>query len=175
MKSCLRKLVLFVMMLGLSWFAYIYMIKPANASIKQQRLDMNSKLAKLGELERLSSQAGDISEQLSRLSEAVKFFQSKLPLESEIHKVLESITLIAQKQGLATGTITALKTQDCSGYIEQPLKMELTGDFYAFYSFLLEAEKLPRIVRFREIELQKNDKNPNGLKANLVISVFFST
>jgi Tfp pilus assembly protein PilO len=53
--------------------------------------------------------------------------------------------------------------------------MELTGDFYAFYSFLLEAEKLPRIVRFREIELQKNDKNPNGLKANLVISVFFST
>jgi type IV pilus assembly protein PilO len=175
MKSNLRKIVLFAMMLGLSWFAYIYMLKPANASIKQQRLQMNAKLTKLNELERLSSQAGDIGEQLSKLSEAVKFFQNKLPLESEIHKVLESITLIAQKQGLAAGTITALKTKDCNGYIEQPLKMELAGDFYAFYSFFVEAEKLPRIIRFRELELKKNDKNPNELKANLVISVFFST
>lgn len=163
------------MMLSLSWFAYAYMIKPANASIKQQREQMNAKLAKLNELERLSSQAGDIGKQLSKLSEAVKFFQNKLPLESEIHKVLESITLIAQKQGLAAGTITALKAKDCNGYIEQPLKMELTGNFYAFYSFLLEAEKLPRIVRVRELELKKNDKNPDELKTNLVISVFFST
>ena len=175
MKSGLRKLVLFVMMLGLSWFAYAYMIKPVNASIKQQRQQMNDKLAKLGELEKLSSQAGDIGKQLTKLSEAVKFFQSKLPLESEIHKVLESITLIAQKEGLAAGTITALKTKDCNGYIEQPLKMELAGNFYAFYSFLVEAEKLSRIVRVRELELEKNDKNPNELKANLVISVFFST
>jgi type IV pilus assembly protein PilO len=174
MKSNLRKLVLFVMMLGLSWFAYTYMIKPANAAIEQQRIQMAAKLAKLSEFEKLSSQAGDISSQLSRLSEAIKFFQDKLPLESEIHKVLESITLIAQKQGLVVGTITALKTHDCNGYIEQPLRMELTGNFYTFYSFLVEAEKLPRIIRFREIEIQKSDKNPNELKINLIISVFFS-
>jgi Tfp pilus assembly protein PilO len=175
MKSNLRKLVLFIMMLGLSWFAYTYMIKPAGASIEQRRLQMNAKLAKLNEFERLSTRADDIGKQLSRLSEAVEFFRNKLPSESEIHKVLESITLIAQKEGLAAGTITALKTKDCNGYIEQPLKMELAGNFYAFYSFLVEAEKLSRIVRVRELELEKNDKNPNELKANLVISVFFST
>ena len=163
------------MMLGLSWFAYIYMIKPADAAIQQQRQQINSKLAKLNELEKLSGQADDISKQLSKLSEAVGFFRNKLPPESEIHKVLENITLIAKKQGLTAGTITALKTNEFNGYIEQPLKMELSGSFYAFYSFLAEAEKLPRIIRFREIEVKKDDKDSSEVKANVVISVFFST
>ncbi|MGA2914912.1 MAG: type 4a pilus biogenesis protein PilO [Sedimentisphaerales bacterium] len=175
MSSNLRKIVLFVMMLGLAWFAYIYMIKPADAAIDRQRQQINTKLAKLNELEKLSSQADDISRQLSKLSEAVGFFRNKLPPESEIHKVLENITLIAQKQGLVPGTITALKTQECNGYIEQPLKMELAGSFYAFYTFLTEAEKSPRIIRVRELEVKIDDKNPAEVKANVVISVFFST
>ncbi|MCX5632312.1 MAG: type 4a pilus biogenesis protein PilO [Phycisphaerae bacterium] len=175
MSSNSRKIVLFIIMLGLSGFAYIYMIKPANASIEQQKQQVNAKLAKLNELEKLSGQANDVGKQLSKLSEAIEFFRNKLPPENEIHKVLESITLIAQKQGLVPGTITALKTKDYNGYIEQPLKMELSGSFYAFYSFLTEAEKLPRIIRVREFELKKDDKNSSELKANVIISVFFST
>ena len=147
MNSGFRKFVFFVTLVALAWFAYIYMIKPANAAINQQRSQINTKLAKLNELEKLSGAADDAGKQLSRLAEAVQFFQDKLPPESEIHKVLESITLIAQKQGLDCGTITALKSKDCNGYIEQPLKMELSGNFYAFYNFLIEVEKLQRINR----------------------------
>ncbi len=163
------------MMLGLAWFAYVYMIKPADAAIAQQRQQINTKLAKLNELEKLSGQVDDISRELSKLSEAMEFFRNKLPPESEIHKVLENITLIAQKQGLRAGTITALKTKECNGYIEQPLKMELNGSFYAFYSFLTELEKLPRIVNVRELEVKKDEKNPSEVKVNIVISVFFSS
>lgn len=175
MNSSFRKLIFFVTLVALAWFAYVFMIKPANAAIAQQRSQINGKLAKLNELERLSGAAVDVGKQLSRLAEAVRFFQDKLPPESEIHKVLESITLIAQKQGLDCGTITALKSKDCNGYIEQPLKMELSGNFYSFYNFLIEVEKLQRIVTVRELELKKNPKDSTLLEANMVISVFFST
>ncbi|MDD5135093.1 MAG: hypothetical protein PHP01_06765, partial [Phycisphaerae bacterium] len=116
MNSTFRKFISFFAIVALAWFAYVYMIKPANASIAQQRSQINDKLAKLNELERLSTVADDAGKQLSRLAEAVKFFHDKLPPESEIHKVLQSITLIAQKQGLVCGTIRALKAKNCNGY-----------------------------------------------------------
>jgi len=175
MNSNFRKFVLFVTLIALAWFAYVYMIKPANAEIAKQRIGISAKQAKLNELEKLSGAADDAGRQLSRLAEAVQFFQDKLPPESEIHKVLESITLIAQKQGLDCGKITAMKSKDCNGYIEQPLEMELSGSFQAFYNFLIEVEKLQRIIRVRGLELKKDAINTGQLNADMTISVFFST
>ncbi|MCD4831797.1 MAG: type 4a pilus biogenesis protein PilO [Anaerohalosphaeraceae bacterium] len=151
------------------------MVKPANARLVQKRQQINTKLQKLNELSLATSEAQDLSKQLSTLTEAVEFFQSRLPHESQIHKVLEQITLIAQKQGLKPGTISALRTKDSNGYIEQPLRMEIDGDFNAFYSFLIEIEKLPRIIRLRQLDLKKDKKNPSQIHANFVISVFFSS
>lgn len=175
MYSSFRKFVLFITLVVLAWFAYIYMLKPASAEITRQQIQINTKLAKLNELEKLSGAADDAGRQLSKLAEAVRFFQDKLPPESEIHKVLESITLIAQKQGLNCGKISAMKSKNCNGYIEQPLNMELSGSFRSFYNFLIEAEKLQRIIRVRELELKKDTVKPEQLNADMIISVFFST
>jgi len=87
--------------------------------------------------------------------------------------VLEQVTVIAQKQGLKPKTIRTLKKQDNSGYIEQPLKMELVGNFSSFYSFLLELEKLPRIMKIRELKLDKQASTEGQIAADFVISIFF--
>ena len=174
MNSNSRKLVFFIVLVALAWFAYIYMIKPANAAITQQRSQINTKIAKLAELEKLSFAADDAGRQLAKLSDAVQFFRDKLPPESEIHKVLESITLIAQKQGLNCDDITALKSKVCNGYIEQPLKMELNGSFQAFYQFLIEIEKLQRIINIGELELKKDINDASKINSSMTISIFFS-
>ena len=52
--------------------------------------------------------------------------------------------------------------------------MELGGDFSSFYSFLLELEQLPRIMKIRELELDKMKKEGEGqIGADFVISIFF--
>jgi len=107
------------------------------------------------------------------LQEAIRFFESKLPPTSEIHKVLEQVTVIAQKQGLKPKTIRTLQKKDNSGYIEQPLQMELEGDFNSFYSFLLELEKLPRITKIRELELNKQKESEGQITADFIVSIFF--
>ncbi|MGD8501697.1 MAG: type 4a pilus biogenesis protein PilO, partial [Phycisphaerales bacterium] len=81
--------------------------------------------------------------------------------------------VIAQKQGLEAKTIRTLRKKDNSGYIEQPLKMELEGNFSSFYSFLLELEKLPRIMKIRELELQKHRGSEGRIAADFIVSIFF--
>jgi type IV pilus assembly protein PilO len=173
MKSGLTKFVFFVVLISVAYLAYKYMIKPANSDLAQQRVEVEAKTAKLNEFEKATAAAEDLDKQLQQLQEAVKALESKLPPKSEIHKVLEQVTLIAQKQGLTPKTIRTLTKKDNCGYIEQPLKMELVGNFNAFYSFLLELEKLPRIMKVRELELSKIPKEDGQISANFILSIFF--
>ena len=173
MTSGLRKIVFFVLLLGVPFLAYQYMIKPANKLLAEQNARVQTKMAKLAEIKKATATAENLTKQLEELQDAIGFFESKLPPKSKIHKVLEQVTIIAQKQGLKPKTIRTLKKKNNSGYIEQPLKMELEGNFNAFYSFLLELEKLPRIMKIRELKLEKIRELEGQIKTDFIVSIFF--
>jgi type IV pilus assembly protein PilO len=173
MTSGLRKIVFFILLLGIAYAGYQYMIKPANKHLANAKQRVQAKLDKLGEFQKATAAAENLSKQLEQLQEAVEFFESKLPPTSEIHKVLQQVTVIAQKQGLVPKTIRTLKKKDNSGYIEQPLEMELMGNFNSFYCFLLELEKLPRIMKIRQLDLKKQTKSEGQVAANFTVSIFF--
>ncbi len=173
MTGGLRKAVFFALVVGVTIVGYQYLIKPANKHLAEAKARVEAKMAKLSDFEKATSAAEDFTKQLEQLQEAIAFFESKLPPKSQIHKVLEQVTIIAQKEGLKPKTIRTLAEKDNSGYIEQPLRMELVGNFKAFYSFLLELEKLPRIMKIRELEINKQANNEGQIAANFVVSIFF--
>lgn len=168
-----RKAVFFLLLVGVAFVGYQYMIKPANARLAESKGRVDEKLAQLAKFQEASSAAEDLTKQLDQLKEAMEFFESKLPPKSQIHEVLEQVTVIAQKQGLKPKTIRTLEKKNNSGYIEQPLKMTLEGNFGAFYSFLLELEKLPRIMKIRELELSKYNESNGEITADFIVSIFF--
>jgi Tfp pilus assembly protein PilO len=174
MTGALRKVVFIALLIGLAWAGYHYMIKPANRDLVQTRQRNRAKRAKLAEFEKASAAAKDMTKQMEQLQDAMAFFESKLPSTDEIYRVLEKVTMIAQKQGLTPKTIRTLsRKKSNSGYVDQPLLMELEGDFPAFYSFLLEMEKLPRIMKVRKLDLSKKNKLEGRILAKCVVSVFF--
>ena len=174
MTSNFRKVVFFILLLGVAVVGYQYMIRPANKHLAEAKGRLETKLAQLAKFEKAASAAEDLTKQLEQLQDAIEFFESKLPPKSQIHEVLEQVTVIAQKQGLKPKTIKTLSKKDNSGYIEQPLKMELGGDFSSFYSFLLELEQLPRIMKIRELDLDKMKKEGEGqIAADFIVSIFF--
>jgi len=173
MASGLRKAVFFLLLIGVTAAGYQYMIKPANQLLAEAKQCVEGKRAKLTEFEEATAKAEDLNKQLEQLQEAVRFFESKLPPTSEVHKVLEQVTVIAQKQGLKPKTIRTLQQKDNNGYIEQPMNMKLVGDFTSFYSFLLELEKLPRIMKLRELKLDKQNMNEGEVGAEFILSIFF--
>jgi len=170
-----RKAVFFILLLGLAAVGYQCMIKPANRRLAEAKGRVETKLAKLAEFEQASAATEGLTKQLEQLQEAVEFFESKLPPTNEIDKVIRDVTVIAEKQGLKPKTIRTLTKKGNSGYIEQPLKMELGGNFNSFYSFLLELEKLPRIMKIRELELKKQTKDEGQITADFIVSIFFQT
>jgi type IV pilus assembly protein PilO len=173
MKSGMRKIVFFVVLVGVAYLAYQYWIKPVNETLAEQKTRLHAKLAKLEDAEKTIPGAEEVARQLEKLEEAVEFFESRLPYTSEIDKVLHDVTVIVQNQGLRSKRVLRLQKKDDSGYVEQPLKMELVGDFNSFYSFLLELEELPRIMKIRELELDKQTEYEGQIAANFILSIFF--
>jgi len=168
-----RKAVFFVLLLGVAVVGYQYMIKPANEHLAEVKNRVDIKFAQLAKFQQASAAAEDLSKQLEQLQDALGVFESRLPPKSQIHEVLEQVTVIAQKEGLEPKTIRTLKNKDNSGYIEQPLKMELVGNFSSFYSFLLELENLPRIMKIRELKLDKQMGSDGRIAADFIVSIFF--
>jgi len=173
MNSNFRKFVFLVLLVGLGVVGYQYMIKPANKDLADKQAKVEAKMEQLAKFQEATAAAEDINKQLEKLQEAIQFFESKLPPTSQIHEVLQQVTVIAQKQGLKPKTIRTLAQKDNSGYVEQPLKMELEGNFSSFYSFLLELEKLPRIMKLRELELKKKNAIEGQISADFILSIFF--
>ena len=172
MNSSLRYLIFFILIGGMGYVSWAYMIKPANKNLEQERAKVQTMTAKLEELERATAAAKDLSTQLKKIEEAIQAFESKLPPSSEIHSVLQDVTLIAQRHGLTPKSIRTHKNKDNRGYIEQPIAMELTGNFSSYYAFLLEVEQLDRITKIRELELKKAEKE-GQTEATFVMSIFF--
>jgi len=173
MTSSFRKAIFFALLMGVTAAGYQFMIKPANQNLAEARQRVDGKRAKLVDFEEATAKAEDLTRQLEQLQEAIRFFESKLPSTSEIHTVLEQVTVIAQKQGLQPKTIRTLSRKDNSGYVEQPLTMKLVGNFNSFYSFLLEIEKLPRIMKLRELKLEKDAGEEGEVGAEFIVSIFF--
>lgn len=173
MNSGVRHIIFFVLIIAMVYVSYAYMIRPANEHLTQQRMQMEASRAKLVELERATAVSEDLSQQLEQMEQIIREFESKLPPSSEIHTVLENVTLIAQRHGLVPKMIRTLKTTTNGGYIEQPLEMELHGDFNSYYAFLLELERLDRITKIRQLELKKKSKYEGQTEAKFIMSIFF--
>jgi type IV pilus assembly protein PilO len=173
MTSGFRKIVFTALLFGVAIIGYQFMIKPANKNLADTKGRLETKLSQLSKFGKAATAAEDLTKQLEELEEAIKFFENKLPPTSQIHEVLEQVTVIAQKQGLKPKTFRTLKKKDNSGYVEQPLRMELVGNFSSFYSFLLELEKLPRIIKIRELKLDKKKINEGQISADFILSIFF--
>lgn len=175
MNGKFKKAIFYFALIGLTILSYQFMIRPANKALAAQQARIQTKSEKIAEFDKAVEAAYDLNAQLQQLQQAVDFFESKLPPTSEIYRVLEQVTLIAQKQGLQPKTIRTLVAKSNSGYIEQPLKLEVEGDFSSFYSFLLELEKLPRIMKIRSLDLKKVKDRDGGVSADFTVSVFFQS
>lgn len=173
MNNTIIKILFFVALIGLAFISNAKMIKPANAEMETQKQMLAEKQTQLKKLMDAPGATEDLKKQLDRLSQAVTFFESKLPDASQIDAVLQNVAVIAAENELESKTIRTVRTKQNSGYIELPIKMELNGNFDSFYSFLLQLEQLDRITKIRELNLEKDKDAEGRVKAAFVLSIFF--
>jgi len=173
MKLGLRELLFLVLLLAVPAGAYFWVFKPANQQIEKQRQDIEAKVQKLASLRKALGGIEDLGSEVSKLQDAVTFFEAKLPKHHEIHRVLEQVTKIVEKRQLETKLFRTLKPEPFAAYSEQPIEMTVTGDFDAYYQFLLELEKMPRITKVKGMKLEKVLEKEGTTKAEMELSIYF--
>ena len=180
MKLGLRELAFVVILAAIPLGAWRFVFRPHNAHNAEMRREIELKQEKLKALDRATGTIGSLKEEIAALTKAVAFFESKLPSEKEIHKVLQEVWRLAEANRLITKSIRTLDakmagfTTTASSHREQPIAVKLQGDFKGLYAFLQALERQPRILRIHQMKLTKPNEAPQGhVNAELTMSVFF--
>ena len=173
MKFGARELLFLCVMLGLLGCTYFFVFSKANAKRAELQSEILAKQTALNNLRQSTAGIEDLNRKISELQQAITFFESKLPQEKEVDKILKEVWQIAEANSLQTKTIKTMKAQRGPSYSEQPIQLSLSGDFNGFYAFLLQLEKLQRITRITDMNLQKISDRDGEMQAQMTLSIFF--
>ena len=173
MKFGIRELILVCAMVGLLAAAYFFVFAKANAKRADLQQKIEIKRKELADLTSATQGIDDLGRKINELQQAITFFESKLPQEREIDKILKEVSHMADANSLQTKTVKMLKSERGPSYSEQPIQLSLSGDFNGYYAFLLQLEKLPRITRVTQMKLEKINDRDGEMQAQMTLSIFF--
>ena len=172
MKFGMRELLFVCVLLGMIAWTYMDFMKK-----QTERKDLEAETVQtrteLVQLKTATAGIEDLGRKIDDLQKAIDFFESKLPQEKEMDKILTEVTQMADANALQTRTVKTLKSERTANYSEQPIQMSLSGDFNGYYAFLLQLEKLARITRVTQMQLQKIDEHDGQMQAQMTLSIYF--
>lgn len=173
MKFGIRELILVSAMVGLLICSYFLVFAKSNTKRETLKKEISDKKTALANLQRATAGIDDLGKKIEELQQAISFFEKKLPQEKEVDKILKEVWQMAEANSLQTKTVKTLKSERGPNYSEQPIQMNLSGDFNGYYAFLLQLEKLPRITRVSQMKLEKIDERDGEMTAQMTLSIFF--
>ena len=171
----IRQFIFLVVLLAVPLASYFYVFKPQNDEITKARTEMELKQTMLTKLESATSQAASLEQANAQIRDSIAAIESRLPNSKEIDTVLREVAVIAGKSGLKVPSFKKNEKNVAAGGLarEQPLDVEILGDFDGFYKFLLELEKIPRITKLQDIKLTRTDENDGSMKAMMTVTVYY--
>lgn len=168
------KTLLFLMLLvGLIVGSYFMLFKTLNQKERQLVEETRAKREMLEKVERSTASGQNLSQEIEKLRKAIAFFESKLPEEKEMDKVLREVWQQAEKNGLTVKSVRNLAVVSSQSYSEQPIRMLIVGPFPGFHKFLYSVEQMPRITRIGDMQLEGDDKGQGIITADLVLTIYF--
>jgi type IV pilus assembly protein PilO len=172
MKIGFREIIFLTVMAGLLAVAFLF-FKKSDKKRVDLLADIRKEQSDLTNLRTATAGIADMAKKLEELQQAITFFESKLPAEKEMDKILKEVWQMAESNNLTTKKVQTLRSDRSSNFSEQPIQLSLSGDFNGYYSFLLQLEKLPRITRITDMKLAKINDRDGEMTAQMTMSIFF--
>lgn len=173
MKFGIGQLLFVLLMVGLLAASYCFVFTPAAQKRASKQAETALRKKELADLHQSIAGIGDLEKKTGDLEKAITFFESKLPQEKEIDKIIKDVWQEADHNALQMRTIKTLRTERSAGYCEQPIQMTLAGDFKGYYAFLLKLETMARITRLSQMKLEKITSKDGEMQAQMTLSIFF--
>ncbi len=172
MKIGFREIIFLSLMTALLVVAFLW-FKKSDTRRVDILADIRKDQAALTNLRTATAGIADLGKKLDELQQAIKFFESKLPAEKEMDKILKEVWQMAEQNNLQTKKVQTLRSERNSNFSEQPIQLSLSGDFNGYYAFLLQLEKLPRLTRITDMKLEKINDRDGEMTAQMTLNIFF--
>lgn len=173
MKFGIREFVLVLVLFAVPLASYWFVFRPQNAQIERAREEIALRRDKLEKLQQESARRGTLEAATEQIAERIESIEARLPTNKELSDVVRQVSELAVESGLEQPSIVAEKPVKAALYMEQPLKIEMTGDFRGFYKFLLELERMDRITRLPDMTVRRSDKVDGHMVAEFTLSIYF--
>ncbi|MGD1914871.1 MAG: type 4a pilus biogenesis protein PilO [Phycisphaerales bacterium] len=173
MKFGIREFVLLLVLFAVPLASYWFVFRPQNAQIERAKEEIALRRDKLEKLQQESARRGTLEAATDQIAERIESIAARLPTNKELSDVVRQVSELAVEAGLQQPSIVAEKPVKASLYMEQPLKIEMAGDFRGLYKFLLELERLYRITRLPDMTVRRSDKVDGHMVAEFTLSIYF--
>lgn len=170
----LRRWLYIAALVGVPVASYFFVFKPQNQEIQRAKTEIQLKRTMLEKVREETARSADLVKTNQQIGDAVRSIEARLPSDKEMDLVLRDVADIASKAGLKLPIFKrGEKPLPAGAAFEQPLEVQITGDFDGFYRFLLELEKLPRIVRIPDLRIARADEADGAMQADMTLSVYY--
>jgi type IV pilus assembly protein PilO len=173
MKFGPRELVFLIVLVAMPVSSYWFVFKPRNEEIAQAQQEIEHKELMLEKLSAATEQTDDLAAANERIAGAIELVESRLPGTKEVDVILDNVSELARESRLSLDRVKAGRPVTAARYMEQPLEMEISGNFDDFYRFMLELERLERITRVLDMKLRRDDQRDGVMRATFTLSIYF--
>ena len=147
---------------------------PANQKRAAILQDIEQKQSILARLDRSAPAAEAL--RMQRLSRAVAAFESQLLPPGEMDKFIEELWRAAEANSLQTRSIKADGETKIGTYPARSITLCLTGNFSAFYQFLLNLETAHPAMKVEKLRLTPiAPERPGEIQADLTITLLLKS
>jgi type IV pilus assembly protein PilO len=172
MNANLRGLLIAVV-IGMPIASYFFVFKPLNTEILQQKSEVEHKEQLLVKLQEETARNADLERSNAEIQNSIKVIEARLPSNKEVDNVVRNVSDLADSCKLQAPAMKTLRPIQTALYMEQPIDIEVSGDFLGFFTFLASIEKLPRITRIHDLKITGHPRDGVELKADFTLSIYF--
>lgn len=170
----LRQGFFFAVLIAVPISSFFLVFKPQNGEIDRAKKEIEHKQGMLEKLRQATGRSEDLARSNEQIRESIEAIEARLPSTKEMDSILRQVAALAAENGLVVpGFKKAEKSLAAGLAMEQPLDVEITGDFDGFYTFLLQLEQLPRITRISSLDIKRSTDIDGEMKAKCVLSVYY--
>ena len=153
--------------------SYFWVFKPQNKEITMAEREVTHKQELLEKLREETAKSADLERSNQEIQKSIKVIEARLPSTQEVDDVVRKVSQLAKECKLKDPAMKSTSPLRSALYMEQPIEMEVSGDFLGFFTFLAAVEKMPRITRIHDLKISGQPSEGVELKAEFTLSIYF--
>ncbi|MFA5142830.1 MAG: type 4a pilus biogenesis protein PilO [Candidatus Omnitrophota bacterium] len=125
--------------------------------------------------ERDISSVDSLKKQMAQYRTKIESYESMLPVEQEIPKLLEDLSSMAKRSGVKIVGITPLQSGEEARegiYQEIPILVNARSGYHELGKFLSELENASRFMKVVDLELKENKSAPKRHDVEVLVATY---